>query len=199
MKVAITTILFLATSGISVRPQVPIPQHYAIGTTQIVSSVVQAFADNEIQITDGQVTVPTHPVAIETDPILDIASVEPLTKQIRSHSVETTVKARVVCHKQGACVPFYVLVTLPDSMSVRKFRTVSSDNLVRHDLGSAQFAMHPGGHATLLLDDDRAKIEIPVVSLENGSEGQMIHVTSLDHRHVYLAEVVSATVVKGRF
>jgi hypothetical protein len=49
------------------------------------------------------------------------------------------------------------------------------------------------------MDDGRAQIEVAVISLESGTAGHRIHVASPDHKQVYLAEVVSATLLTRSF
>jgi hypothetical protein len=57
--------------------------------------------------------------------------------------------------------------------------------------------VHPGSHATLLIDGQRLHIKLPVVCLEKGSPGHTIRVTSLDHKQTYLAEVIDSTLLKA--
>jgi flagella basal body P-ring formation protein FlgA len=59
--------------------------------------------------------------------------------------------------------------------------------------------MRAGAHATLVMDDDRAHIQIAVISLENGLAGHRIRVASPDHKQVYVAEVVNASLLRKSF
>jgi flagella basal body P-ring formation protein FlgA len=59
--------------------------------------------------------------------------------------------------------------------------------------------MRAGAHATLVMDDARSHIQVAVISLENGIAGHRIRVASLDHKQVYVAEVVSANLLKRSF
>ena len=63
----------------------------------------------------------------------------------------------------------------------------------------SKIIMRSGTRATLLMNDDRARIQISVISLENGIAGHTIRVSSLDRKQIYFAEVVSANLLKGRF
>jgi flagella basal body P-ring formation protein FlgA len=59
--------------------------------------------------------------------------------------------------------------------------------------------MRAGAHATLMMDDNRSHIQVTVISLENGVVGHRIRVASPDHKQVYVAEVVSSSLLKGSF
>jgi flagella basal body P-ring formation protein FlgA len=59
--------------------------------------------------------------------------------------------------------------------------------------------MRAGAHATLLLDDDRSHIQIAVISLENGIAGHSIRVSTPDHKQVYVAEVVNASLLRKSY
>jgi flagella basal body P-ring formation protein FlgA len=59
--------------------------------------------------------------------------------------------------------------------------------------------MRTGAHATLVMDDARSHIQVTVISLENGIAGHRIHVASPDHKQVYVADVVSANLVRRSF
>jgi flagella basal body P-ring formation protein FlgA len=51
----------------------------------------------------------------------------------------------------------------------------------------------------MLMDDDRSHIQIAVISLENGVAGHSIRVTSPDHKQVYVAEVVNASLLRKSY
>jgi len=50
-----------------------------------------------------------------------------------------------------------------------------------------------------VMDDARSHVQISVISLENGIAGHRIRVTSPDHKQFYVAEVVSANLVRRSF
>jgi hypothetical protein len=198
MKASLKTIVFYAAISGTSWSQALTPQHFAISVGYVAHAVVRAFSEDGVQIGDGQVSLLTNVVATESDPALDV-SIEPFGNQLVDHLKGTRSTVRVECHVQGVCVPFYVLVTLPDTTKHGKLRKNLSENFESVVAKPKQSTMRLGDHATLLLDDDRAQIEISVVSLQNGMAGQTIRVSSLDHKQLYFAEVVSATLVKGRF
>jgi flagella basal body P-ring formation protein FlgA len=64
---------------------------------------------------------------------------------------------------------------------------------------NAVFTIRAGAHATMVMDDERAHIQVAVVSLENGIAGHRIRVASPDHKQIYVAEVVNANLLRRSF
>jgi hypothetical protein len=192
-------ILFAGTV-VSVCSQVVVPTHLRISPAYVAEAVVRGLSESGIQITSRQVLLPAKLVATESSPILDIISVEPLKDQYPDYSAGVTAKVRVACHIPVICIPFYAIVTLPaDTFDKARFRSNKNGDTETPATKAKPSAIRFGNRAILLLNDGRAQIEISVVSLENGDVGQLIRVASPDHRHVYVAEVISASVLKGRF
>ena len=54
------------------------------------------------------------------------------------------------------------------------------------------------GERVLLLDSKHVHIQIPVVTMENGSIGQRIRVTEKGTRQTYTAVVVNGGLLQGR-
>jgi hypothetical protein len=54
-----------------------------------------------------------------------------------------------------------------------------------------------GQPATMLLENAKMRIATPMICLQNGSQGQKIRVSSLDHKRIVLAEVVDLGMLKG--
>jgi hypothetical protein len=107
----------------------------------------------------------------------------------------------MACHLSGRCLPFYAVVRWPQKAadsaanSSGVFRPFG--DLVLKQNGA--FTIRSGAHATLVMDEERAHIEVAVISLENGMAGQKIRVASPNHKQVYVAEVVSANLLKRSF
>ncbi len=59
--------------------------------------------------------------------------------------------------------------------------------------------MRPGTHATMVMNDSRMQVQVSVISLESGIAGHKIRVESPDHKKIYVAEVVSANLLKRSF
>jgi hypothetical protein len=49
------------------------------------------------------------------------------------------------------------------------------------------------------MDDQRAHIQVAVISLENGMVGHRIRVATPDHKQTYIGEVVNARLLRGSF
>jgi hypothetical protein len=163
--------------------------------------VARALSDSGIQIAGGQVSLLTRVVATEPSPKLDIVSVERLGKGSPAERLAVRVRVKLACDLPGKCLPFYAIVSSPQttagpasdpSIASPAFRTAGSNP-------NNEITMRAGAHATLMMDDQRAHIQVTVISLENGTVGRRIHVATPDHKQTYVGEVVSARLLKGSF
>jgi hypothetical protein len=170
---------------------------FALTTRQ----VVRTLSDNGIVVSDDQVCLLAKIVATERDPVLDIQKVEPLGDLWFGNSTGTQSWFKVACHEPGACLPFYAVVSWPAKSIACSNDTFEGSPVVRKTALKPIVAirMRAGTHATLVMDDDRLHIQIAVISLESGVAGNRIRVASPDHKQVYLAEVVSAHLLKRSF
>jgi len=166
-----------------------------------VKQVAQTLSDKGMQTSYQQVSLLAKVVATEPDPALDVLSVAPLDDESAGQPEETRFRVKMGCHLRGRCLPFYAVVEVYGGTAGHATNSSSAfgalGNLVskRNDA----FTMRAGAHATLVMDDERAHIKVSVVSLENGMTGQKIRVASPDHKQIYVAEVVSANVLKRSF
>jgi hypothetical protein len=163
--------------------------------------VAQSLSVNGIQIADQQVTLLAQVVATEPNPALDILSVAPLGDQFSSKHSEAHSLVKLACHLPGRCLPFYAIVSRPEGTAGRA--TGSSGAPAAYGNGAlkpnAEFTIKAGAHATMVMDDDRAHIQVAVITLENGITGHRIRVASPDHKQIYIAEVVSASLLRRSF
>jgi hypothetical protein len=181
----------LAQSQSQVQGRFPLTAH----------QVAQTFSSNGIQTADEQVLLLAKVVASEPSPVLDILSVEPLADRSAGKHREARSLVKLGCRLPGTCLPFYSIVTRPEAP------VDSPPGALRVPLNAGNAALKPnsgivirvGAHATLVMDDARAHVEVAVISLENGVAGHRIHVASPDHKQVYLAEVVSANLLRRSF
>jgi hypothetical protein len=171
-------------------------ERFALTTHQ----VAQTLADRGIQVGETQVSMVANVVATEPSPKLDILSVQQFPAPYAEHT-EARSWVKLVCHLPGRCLPFYVIVSTPQGQIERSPEespaAYSKGNILFEP--KSEIAMQAGTHATLILDDHRSQIQVAVVSLQKGTAGQRIRVASPDHKHVYMAEVVSASLLKGSF
>jgi hypothetical protein len=190
-------VLFIVTSSLYGWGQSPPKRCFALTAQQ----VARTLTDKGIQASAQQVSLLAKVVATEPNPALDVLSAEPLGDWSAGQIAETSFRVKMACHQQGKCLPFYAVVRWPQGAaggaanSSGAFRPFG--DLILKQNGA--FTIRSGSHATLVMDEERAHIEVAVVSLENGMAGQKIRVASPDHKQVYVAEVVSANLLKRSF
>jgi hypothetical protein len=195
MKARWIPFLLIAATGVPVSLQAQSQDRFVLNAAQ----VARALSESGIQTTGEQVSLLTRVVATEPSPKLDILSVEKLGNgPLAEHSVRARVK--LACHLPGKCLPFYAMMSSPQTVAGP--RTVaSSSSAFGNPLVNAnsEVTMKAGTHATLLMDDQRAHIQVAVISLENGMVGHRIRVATPDHKQTYVAEVVNARLLRGSF
>ena len=148
-------------------------------------------------------------VATEPHPMLDIVSVEPLGVRRSEANAGTHSLVKLGCRTAGACLPFFVVVnteatTAANTAAATTASTTAAPStppmrLIAQPKANAPITMRVGTHATLVMEDNRAHIQVAVISLENGHTGDKIHVASPDRKQVYVAEVVGPNLLKGSF
>jgi hypothetical protein len=166
-----------------------------------VKQVARTLSDKGMQISFQQVSLLAKVVATEPDPTLEVLSVEPVDDRSAGQHEEARFRVKMGCHLRGRCLPFYAVVEVPEEIAGQATNSSSAlgalGNLVSKR--NEAFTIRSGAHARLVMDDARAHIEVSVVSLENGMTGQKIRVASPDHKQIYVAEVVSANLLKRSF
>lgn len=194
-------ISLVAALGMPGSAQSPSQHRFELTARQVARAVTRTLADRRIEITDQQVSLLAKVVATDPDPVLDISSVAPLgDRQSAGHS-ETSSKIKLVCRLPGTCLPFYAIVSWPAETAGRGASALSASPAVA-TVGlkpNSAITMRAGAHATLVMDDDRAHIQIAVISLESGVAGHRIRVASPDRKQVYVAEIISPNLLKGSF
>ena len=175
------------------RPQ----QRFALTAHQIA----QALSGSGNRIEDQQVTLLAQVVATEPSPILDIVSAKPLGDRLAGKHDGSRLLVKLACHVPDACLPFYSIVSSPEAT----IESTPSPLSAFADAGNAllktnaAITMRAGAHATLEMDDARSRIQVAVISLENGITGHRIRVASPDHKQVYVAEVINASLLRKSF
>ena len=163
--------------------------------------VARTLTENGVLTLDEQVLLLAKVVATEASPEMEILSVEPLAGRFSGDHRESRSLVKLGCHSLSTCLPFYSIVTRPDGAteSAAVQRRVSPTAVNATTKPNAGVIMRAGTHATLVMDDARAHVEVAVISLESGIAGHKIRVASPDHKQVYVAEVVSANLLKRSF
>ena len=170
------------------------PGHEAITTQQVAA----AMANVGMQISPKQVELLSDVVANTPAPALKIRSMEPMG--------DHRMMVRLDCAQPEQCVPFFVAVHFGLDSDARSasadLRTVSTNSdefpSISHPRAAANApTIRSGAPATLLIEGDHIHIRLAVVTLENGSVGQVIRVSSKDHKQVYSAEVIDGSVLRA--
>jgi hypothetical protein len=163
--------------------------------------VAQALSGNGIQVADDQVSLLATVVASESSPLMEVLSVKPLGDRSSGKRRESHSLVKLGCRVAGACLPFYTIVSKPaaafDNMPIAQGVSIDGDSTALKP--KAPIVMRQGTHATLVMNDSRMQVQVSVISLENGIAGHKIRVESPDHKQIYVAEVVSETLLKRSF
>jgi hypothetical protein len=194
-------ISLVAAMGLPGSTQSPSQHRFALTAGQVARAVTRTLSSSQIPIADEQVSLLARVVATDPDPVLDISSVAAFCDRGSAGHCETYSKIKLVCHLPGTCLPFYAIVSWPAETAGRAIRAPNDSPAVANAVLKPNFeiTMRAGARATLVMDDDSVHIKIAVVSLENGIAGHRVHVRSPDRKQVYVAEIVSANLLKGRF
>jgi hypothetical protein len=160
------------------------------------AQVALAISASGVKTPAERVSLLTRVVATEPEPVLDVLSVETLGKAPLDQA-GVRLRVRLACHIVAKCLPFYVILSKPESPA----EVVNAMSTPRGKVWTAHsdITMKAGTHATLMMDDQRAHIQVAVVSLENGMVGHRIHVASPDHKRTYVGEVVNEHLLRGSF
>jgi hypothetical protein len=186
------TALSIAAMSLTGWSQAQLQNRFVLTADQVAQSV----SKGGIEVTGDQVSMLANVVSNEPNPALDVLSVEPLDDRWSGGSPGTRSWVKLGCHQLGVCLPFYVVVSWPQAQAKREIDTLIASPAA---LKPKAITMRAGAHATLLMVDDRSRIQIAVISLENGVAGHSIRVTSPDHKQVYVAEVVSASLLRKSY
>ncbi len=177
----LTALLSIATSHASAAP-----------TPVLAQQIVNAMVSTGITLSPDQI-----------EPLSDVGSV-PSTATIRVVSVSdgadgtNTVKAKLRCHDNRECLPFYVLVHGVTNVNAIQLGSHTAPLRKGSSLqGSLQNVVRGGDHATLILETPDARMSLPVICLQSGMPGQKIRAASLDRKRFFDVEVVAAGMLKG--
>ena len=169
---------------------------FVLTTAQVADAITRAGAAT----TAAQVSMMAAVMAAEPAPALDILSITPVhkTQSTQTSPVQSPLHSlvRLGCHQPHICLPFYVTV---NALHFNDALVTVGSSPGSGRTPRSEFTMPAGTHATLIMDDQRAHIQLAVVSLENGMTGKWIRVASPDHKQVYFGEVVNASLLRGAF
>jgi hypothetical protein len=164
-------------------------------SNQIITAdrIVAAMNDAGIDVSMGRVTFLTDVVAKIRNPDLRIESVE----RWGSHKI----RVRLDCVKMQECVPFFVAVLWEqkDALPIPLRRIEPGVSAVTVATARVNpVVVRSASPAILRLDGSHIHVWVPVICLENGAVGQLIHASSRDGRQTYEAEVLGSRRFRGR-
>jgi hypothetical protein len=197
MKAAWIATLLMGTAGVLGWAQTAAARRFPL----TVEKIARTFSDRGVSISGDQISMLANVVASEENPMLDVLSVQQLGGRWAEGRTENHSLVKLACRVPGTCLPFYVIVNAQEAPARS---TGSEAKLMPASLSvriapSAPITIRAGTHATLIMDDSRAHIQVTVISLESGHTGDKIHVATPDHKQTYLAEVMSANLLRRSF
>jgi hypothetical protein len=163
--------LFITPASAQLRPRL----RFTLNPESLTQSILKAFSQQGI-ITDAtHIALLTNVIATDPNPTLDIRS----TTSFRGSST-----IQLTCRKPASCLPFYILTNLSPT-------TLSKP--------TAPIIMHSNTAATLFIDDARSHLKLSVITLQSGAAGTTIKARTRDHKHIYTAEIINPTTLRGSF
>jgi hypothetical protein len=192
-------ILLAATAALSGWGQSPsqssTQNHFVVTSHQVALTL----SDRGMPVSDDHVSLLANVVATDPHPVLDVLSVKPWGTESTGTQAESRSLIELACHVPGGCLPFYAVVTGSRSPARASGAPVSSPIAASARRATFDAIMRAGTHAILIMDDKRSQVQLTVISLENGNAGDKIRVSSPDHKQVYTAEVVNASLLKRSY
>lgn len=188
-RLILTSIVF---AGLTL-PAWAAPARYAISTEQVATAVGKMG----VRIDPSQVTLLADVVAVSPYSALTVRSVERLGSD--------RFVARMECANSDECLPFMASVHLGGEDAAQLIKVSSSLSLLKDATPEASIQprtkptlIRSGAHAMLQLDGSHIHIRIPVICLQNGSEGQTVRATDVDHKQIYAAKVAGEGLLQGK-
>jgi hypothetical protein len=166
---------------------------YPIGTSQAVA----ALSAKGIAVPGEDVSMTANVVASQPHPALEVLAAGSISgSEVSQRASGSRFWVKLGCQVAGVCLPFYALVTLPAvdvSPWIDGLRSMASASAKP----KISFAVQAGARATLILEDGRSRVEMPVVALERGVIGSEIRVATPDRKNSYRVTVVGPGLLKG--
>jgi hypothetical protein len=179
---------------------------FPLSTTQIVD----AMRERQM-ITEGvQLSLSVPITTIAANPLLEIRDIAP----VNAHEF----RLRIACRDSSECLPFFATATYPEAsgmsaphakadqppIPVRALPAAraiteapASSTAIKAANSGEPPLLRSGSPATLDFDGERVHVRVEVICLESGATGDKIHVTTRDHKQIYVAEIVAPRALKG--
>lgn len=187
--------------------QLRVRGRFAVTQAAAEKAIAEDLFHEETIVPGVEVRLLSSVVAFVPAAQLDVTGIKQVRQEASGSGRGVQLLVRFSCHVRSVCVPFYgrvsvpLDVSLPAVLNVPRHPASPSDTDTTHTTTArpARPTLQRGTHATLLLDDGRSQIELPVIALADAAVGESVRVASLDRRHIYTARTVSATQLKGEF
>jgi hypothetical protein len=196
MKPAVAMVMIAMTLPILSQQRRQV--RYDLAAEQIVAAVRHELIKNGVEVTEDEISLPARIVATDPAPMFEINSVEKYYGYELEGRPVTRSKIKLSCRVTSACLPFYAIVSWKDAARESNVKLFIPSNL-ESSAPKSKITMAAGTPATLVMGDENMHIQLKVVSLESGPRGALIRVASPDHKTIYVAEIVSPNLVRGRF
>jgi hypothetical protein len=193
--------LVLAATSVTGHVQTYSQHRFTITQKQVAQAIAHTLSDKGILIVEDQVSLVAKVVATDSSPALRIASMQQFVDNSSVRHLETRAMVKLDCLEPAACLPFYAVVSWPKGSVGYEKNALDTATSVRRNISkpTKEIVMHVGARAILTMDDNRAQIQISVISLENGEAGRRIRVASFDRKQIYFGEIVGPSLLKGTF
>jgi hypothetical protein len=177
--------------------QAGVKRSFILSEQQVDQVIEENFIARGRNLIGVHVLLPANIFTAIPYPVVDVSSVDSLPEIKGDGGGETRFAVRMVCRQMGTCLPFYAIVSWPVGKRGQELQPPAHAEPATYSQNNVM--MRIGTYAKLLLDDGSMHIQIAVICLENGAAGKRIRVTTPDHRQAYVAQVISADLLRGSF
>lgn len=177
---------------------------FLLNTAQIIS----AMEGRQLPTQGVQVRLAAPITSVSASPQLEIQSVALLNPH--------EMRLRMNCRDRSECLAFFAFATYPEAINPARISVKLDQKPAGADASlpaakpvaaapaksnapAGDPIIRSGAPATLDFDGDRLHVRIEVICLEAGIAGDKIRVTTRDHKQVYVAEILTPTLLKGTF
>ncbi len=175
--------LLLGASAMGLPASAAGPVRYPIHADQVARAVFAAHPE----LAGDLIDLPESAAARESEPVLEAGPVERW-----GGTASATAHVRMRCQGEGACLPFYASVHLPDAQAV------AAPAVARREQTAHTEELHSGERVSMVIDSGLLHLRIPVTCLGSGAVGSVIRVAGPSRSKVYEASVVDGNTVRGR-
>lgn len=167
--------------------------NFSISPTQ----VAKALCDQGTCVPANRIAISASVVAKENDPDLEVLKTDEfLGDNVGIGQAPKIIWVMLGCRGTSTCIPFYVEVKDPPESLVRVRSSQPEPKAEGQSNEKHAITIRAGTHATLEIVRDRSKIQLQVITVENGRIGDHVRVRVIDNGHVYRATLVSPTLLE---